>query len=989
MRRVLRSRVSRSAVVSAAALAIAGTTAHAQSQMATGPVRPTTAMAPKNDPSRRGVDPRPARGGREGGTGATVVLARAVVVRAAPRGYHVVNVPVPAELIDQTARYTVEPSGVVPILGKLSGTLVIGARERAVTLTVGVPSDARAGASSVGSVVFSAARGPAVEVPITLEVAPTRRVELSINESLRGVRPGERFPISYQLLNLGNASDTITVRMGVPTGWRVEGGDGMTALAPGVAVTRTIHVTAPRDVNRGSLSMRLTAYAQGRAVASADAVVELVGADGRAASVAEGTTLRVGATGVRGVSDGTPVGLSYSLDGNVTETIKVSARATSMPNGGTTEGMALSRFGVSQTPPSLTLSAPTWRFSAGAVGGQLTDLTGTAAGGEGASFALERSQWGASVVAARPNDGAIRYGTDVLFGQLSRKVGSARFTTSVSSLREALGPTGVTRSLDAISGGLSFGSSFERRLSSELAYRKFDAGAGLGAATSVSLRDDRGSIEARVAHSAGGSQAFARATNEFTASANRQLTSWATINASGWQLGGAVASARSLRTNGWTIAGNARVSSTTSLTLGARRSGYSSEAAGGSFGSADQAAFGAVQLHAGSVGAAFDATLGARSRTMQGTDAAITDRTLISRYASTLNYSASVGTLGLTGAIADNGVGAGYPGRQVEYGAQADGIPLVSIGRARVVAGGSAQRTTSFVTPGSWITTIRGGVGAQLPFGMSVALDAEKNPLYFVGTYGAGPGPAARWVYALRVERALRLPQFGKAGGVDGRVFSDVNGDGRYSAAEPGLAGIVVRRGGEMVVTGRDGKYRFIGTSHDAVTVDVRSLPIGWITPHAEAMATGDIPVVSVSAVDIRLWNDAADSTRVTEADLAKTIVVARDTTGRVWVARMLPNGVARFDALPPGRYTTSIDFSQAKEPLRVAQAMPSFSTGVGPVAPMPLQVIPRPLRFQVGRKPAADSTHGASDVGVDQRQKATGTQSDRTEKKQRDDDRE
>ncbi|GLC27062.1 NEW3 domain-containing protein [Roseisolibacter agri] len=938
-----------------AALAIGAPNAFAQPTLADA--RGTTPTAPAARDDRR-----PATGPARPADAPTAIRAATLVVRAAPRGFHVVTIPLPAQFgADRRAEYVVLPTGVAPILGRHAGALAPGAGARTVSLTVGVPTDVRAGLVPAGSVVFSTPGLPDVEVPIALDVAPRRRVELAVTEALRAVRAGDRFSMRYQLVNLGNAADTLAVRVQLPQGWRAEGGDGVTAIAPGAAVTRTLHVAVPRDVGRGNVTLRLTALARGVAVASTDAAVELLGADG-SSSGAAGSTIRVGATSVRGPWTGTPVGLSYAMDGHLTDAIQLSARAVTAPDPASAAGMALARTGLVDVTPSVALWTPAWRLAAGPVGGTLTDLTGTAVGGRGASLLVTRPGWGMSLLATRPGTGATAFGTDALFGQASRQVGRLRVSTSVSSLRESLGPLGDPRRLDAVSAGVQLGSFLDRMLVSELGYRRFDGGAGLGASTNVVLRGERGTLDVRATHAAGGSQAFARGTDEIAASASRRVASWLSVDGSAWRLDDGGASARALRTDGWTVGASTRLASLASLHVGARSSAYESEAPAGRFGSGDRSLFGSVQAGGGALGASVDGAFGVRTRTMAGADAtAFVDRALTSRVSGTVHLSGVAGTLAGTGAVTDNGAGSGFPARQIEYGLRADQVPLLAVSGVRLLTGGAATRSTSFVTPGAWLTTLSGTLGIELPLGVQLDVEAERNPLYFASALGASAAPG--WIWSLRVERALRLPRFGRSGTVEGHVFADTDGDGRRGRSERGVEGIVVRRGRETVVTGRDGRYRFVGPSSDVAAIDVRSLPLGWVAAGGAGGAEGrggDMAVVALAAIDVLLRADDADSTRVSREDLERSIVTARDSAGRTWVARAVSPGLARFDALPPGRYVTSVDFSQAREPLRVASAMPSFVVGTGNVPPLQLLVRPRPLRLQVARRPASDSAAAA-----------------------------
>ena len=884
------------------------------------------------------------------------VVAAMLVVRSTPRAFEVVRIPVPAEIgAGRLTRYSVYSTGVAPILGKLDGTLASGTSARAVLVTVGIPADARAGVATIGSVFFTAVGALSVEVPIAIDVAPTRRIELTINESVRGVLPGDRFVLSYQLVNLGNASDTVSVRFTLPNGWRVDGGDGLTALLPAGLALRTAQVTVPRDAGLGTQTVKLVAYARGLPLASASALVEVVSRNGRRDGSVAGPTLQVGVLGARGPWDGVLTGTSYSLDGNVTDQLRVAARVMTGPSPTSAGGMALARSGVLAMPPSLTLISPTWRASVGPVGTALSDLTGTAVGGQGASIDITQPAWSLSALVSRPLNWGAGVGTNARYGQVGRRIGQMRVTTTVSSLRESLGPVGEPRRLDALSAGMQYGTDIHRVVNSELAYRRFDGGDGIGASAGIALRGDRGSFEMRGAHAAGGTRAFARGTNEFTAAGSQRLASWLDINGSTWRIEDGGGAARSLETSGWTVGTSARLGRFVSMDLGGRRFGYESAANTGRFGSHDQAAIGSVHARAGAFTGSLDGMMGQRSRSMMGVaSAAIVDVAPVSRVAAHLGATGRVGSITLTGAVSDNGIAVGFPAQQQEYRAQLDQLPLLSVRGLRLVAGGEVSRMSSFVTPGAWISTVRATLTAQLPLGVALQVESERNPLFFSSS--ASAHDAKRWVHFARVQRAMSLPRIGRGARSEGVVFHDANGNGRRERDEMASSGIVLRRSMETVVTGKDGRYRFAGATADAVSVDARSLPLGWIATSEPRAAGGDVPLLALAAVDVRLHVADVDSSRVTRDDLARTVVTARDSSGRTWVARTVAPDVARFDALPPGRYIVGADFSQAHEPLRVAGASPDFLVGDAPVPVVRLSVQPRPLRFPVARKATVDS---------------------------------
>ena len=165
------------------------------------------------------------------------------------------------------------------------------------------------------------------------------------------------------------------------------------------------------------------------------------------------------------------------------------------------------------------------------------------------------------------------------------------------------------------------------------------------------------------------------------------------------------------------------------------------------------------------------------------------------------------------------------------------------------------------------------------------------------------------------------------------------------------MSGAVVRRGSESVITDRAGRFRFYSKSDAPVRLDETSLPVGVIAnpapPSAQqqpgAMAIGVIPT---SQVDVRLVATADSNGRLPRVDLHGIMVQAFDEAGNAWTARADGDGLARFYALPPGRYRVDVDLTGLREPVRLGPA-PVFT--VTPNQAVPVQTIPiypRPIRM-------------------------------------------
>src|ERR1051325_924919 len=269
---------------------------------------------------------------------AEMVRAVAVLVTGLPRSFQVVAVPVPEALPgDGAISYEVLPSGGATILGSQSGRIPPGrSRRQPLLFTVPVPASSRAGATQVAMVRFQAPGAGMVEVPIVMEVALVQRLELVADEALRAVRPGDGFALRFHLANLGNAPDTAEVRVVTPPGWRLQ----QPAPAELATIPLEVHAVAERVVTirvppgsfTGSASVRLIALVHGRPVATTDVPVLVLDPGFASSRDGLGPQLTLGAGLVAGTWGSPLTAYSATLDGRLTDDIRVSGRTTVVPD---------------------------------------------------------------------------------------------------------------------------------------------------------------------------------------------------------------------------------------------------------------------------------------------------------------------------------------------------------------------------------------------------------------------------------------------------------------------------------------------------------------------------------------------------------------------------------------------------------------------------------------------------------------------------------
>src|SRR5205814_6705301 len=115
---------------------------------------------------------------------------------------------------------------------------------------------------------------------------------------------------------------------------------------------------------------------------------------------------------------------------------------------------------------------------------------------------------------------------------------------------------------------------------------------------------------------------------------------------------------------------------------------------------------------------------------------------------------------------------------------------------------GELQRVNGFGDEKSSI--VRAGLAVPLLEGFALRIDAERTSIF------PSIGGRVPWILGVRFEHALTVPML-RTPGTSGYVYQDLNGNQRRDDGEPGMAGTIVRRGGETAVADENGKYRLGG----------------------------------------------------------------------------------------------------------------------------------------------------------------------------------
>lgn len=867
-------------------------------------------------------------------------IAPTVVARALPRTFQVVEVSLPADLpLGQPIPYIVDPMGGATVLGRRSGVLTALDRDgpRSVLVTLSVPTSAPAGNIEVARVQFSPPNARPVAVPVELIVEPTEQLQLTVQEALRGVRPGDRFTLTYRLTNFGNAPVLVAVRPILPVGWNLVAAGPAMRLGIRATVDQAMTVAVPFNAGTGSLRVRLIASVAGVPQTTVEAIVEVVGS--RDASGGAGPVVSSVIAFGWDPAGQSATGVAIGVDGHLTDKVQIQARASTLSTPVSGARYSLSQVGFTQAPSMLQLTAAHWRLGLGATGTEFSQLTGVGINGEGISAELSHQGWHASMILAHPGYGALPERGLLAGGRLEMTVGPVLLAGSATHFIDAQDTT--TRRLDALAVGATVAHVWSGTFAGELAERWTAAGASPGWSLSYDRTDPTNSFSMRVLHAPGGGGAFAQATNQVFAAGGERISR-------SLSLGGSYAmsndnsgtSFAQLRTSSWNAGPRLQLSRALGFSLSARQSAFAASGSGGAFSNSETggdatAAFREGRIYLMSLGSVIQAA----SETSTPSGGKLSQRGWQATINTTAGLNTEVGTFEVNSQITHSAPGSGQLPYQVDVALRADRVPLVARRALQIYVNASVRRT---YTPGLMVARTEESVGitAELPLGFSLGLSAQRSPFLLTGTAAGG------WAYAMRFGRGTRLPQ---VSGTDARgvVFSDLNGNGMLDPGELGIASVMVRRGNESVVTGSDGGYRFPGVTRDSIYVDAASLRVGLIV--GRAMQRGnrrEVAVIALSPVIIELERSGDDLVRADSTALSVVIVQARDEGGKVWVARRTSAVVAIFDALPAGRYTVQVDVSDVQEKLETRQAQLAFTVGGAASIPhLRIVLYARPVR--------------------------------------------
>jgi len=867
----------------------------------------------------------------------------AQTVSAAPRTIQVFLVPVPAALrADQPVAYTVTPNGGATIIPPLRGTVAPGGADaRSVMIAASVPAGARAGLRTIAAVQFSQG-GVTVPVPLELRVLQTRSATLRLAQQLVGARPRERVVIHYFVTNTGNAPDTLDVTVVAPSQWATAGGAHRYAFGLGETVSGDVTVTIPRVAVSGVFQVRLAVAAGTQQVATADAVIQLL--ETPTPQAAFGPNVVVGMASVLDDSGRASPVVGIEVAGPVTDQIQAFGRLVQATNPGAVDQRGLARVGYFVGAPFLTLAGRQWQLTGGNTGRSFSDVTGVSAYGRGASLNWSQAPWSVATLLAVPISVAAGDSSGHLLGvRVSREVWrpGAAVNATLSDFRD---PQLTERRLEAVGIGAVSPAFSGMTVSGELAQRWFTGGDGLGWVTELRRQTPNDFGQLRVVHAPGGSAAFAHARDELSATGSRMLGKRLSIVAGAWTGDDDNATFSRLHTQGWSLSPRYDLAPHTSLQLEARSNAFEAISSAGTLGNGETGVRVGVNAQRGTAFLSGSAALGSARQS-----AAVPAGPMLATSAGRQSLSAAAGvatergTLELSASFDHNGAGVGLLPYAYVLGLRARGIALSASPQSPMV--NAELQYYGWFGDRAATAVARLGLVAPLPAGLTLTVDIERN------AFVTGLGSSARWIPVLKLTRTMRLPVGALRPAAKGEVFEDLNGNGVRDQGEPGMAGAVVRRGAETVVTDRSGRFRFYDRSDAPVRLDETSLPIGAMgnttaVPARRPVGAINIGVIRTTQVDVQLVPTADSSGRVPNIDLNGIPLQAFDSTGYGWTARADAGGLAHFYALPPGRYRVQVDVSGLRERVRLGPA-PVFTVEAQRVVPLQKVLLyPRPIRM-------------------------------------------
>ena len=862
-----------------------------------------------------------------------------VTLSGAPRSFQVVSIPVP-DALAQVMKLDVEvvPHGDFVVLGPRTRSLPSSSR-RWVGVTIGIPASALAGRLVAAEARFSSPASPTLVVPVEIDINLVRQIVLRPKSGPINGQAGNDVIIPFDIVNSGNARETVNADLTLPSGWASRDvHPSAIVIQPGETVKRRARLKIPALSSTGSSFVRVDLRSGADTLASEMMTVEVFNSSsiGREAGPLI-TTAISHAMDENGRANRV---FTLAATGALYDSVRIDARMSQGSALGGAASNAFAHLGTYQSAAAVTLSAPSGQLSLGNTGTSFSDLTGLYPYGQGALLHLQHPGWGLLGMGALSLPAVGSTERKPMIGlRAERLFGDAQLSTSFSHLADA----GTSpRRLDALGVGAAVPSIFGSTFKAEIAERRFQDGSGLGWSSGLVRTGPESNEELRVTHAPGGSDAFARATNELVANVSERLSSRTSVSASAWRTTDATSVFSGLKSNGFSLRPQYALRSATTIAIEARSYLFDATSrptpsnTGGGFGSREEQLGISFSTYVRQYYLNSSAYIGNVTRSVSPSgQSTVTDRSPRNYWTTSAGWSGVGGVVEVQTRIEQTRDRGGFVNQQSMFGIRAEQVVLPWLGGIR--GEGDLQRVNSFGGDNSAI--MRAGIAIPLMNGFALKVDAEHNSI-FRSVTGRVP-----WIVGARFEHALTVPML-RTPGTSGYVYEDQNGNQRRDPHEPGVPGAIVRRGGETAVADAAGKYRVGGDSRQPITIDEASLPDGW---SASGAGRGDLSVSLSTSAEVELVVAPRSGISAVQVDLSKAHVIARDSAGGEWAAIMTGPTTATFQSLPVGTYKLDFDLSELSEPLVARGPVPLLIVTEKDSKSITVTLDPRPIRMWNG----------------------------------------